>query len=199
MALSPCMDISCLDLVLQTRADPNQLLYTSRTPLMTACEHNQVQKVDILLRYGADPDLVDAKSSVTALWYAVHSGSLPCVKSLLCANVDMFLTSLSVSHQRHNTTTMQEALLQKNPHIITLLVEAGCSLLNTSEHLDKVKLNLRADIKELLEQFNNTPRPLATMAKFTIRKRLGHIGVDTKISQLPVPLYIRKFISYVGL
>ncbi|XP_060063724.1 uncharacterized protein LOC132544165 [Ylistrum balloti] len=84
----------CLDFMIQhsqNKIDLDTRNFEGLAPLHTAVEKNNLEIVDMLLRAGADINILDGKSGKTPLFYAVEHNLLPMIEFLLShgANVDL--------------------------------------------------------------------------------------------------------------
>ncbi|OWF55780.1 uncharacterized protein LOC110455694 [Mizuhopecten yessoensis] len=75
----------------QNKTDLNTRNFEGLAPLHTAVERNDIMIVDMLLRAGADINILDGKSGKTPLFYSVEHNYLPMVEFLQVngANVDL--------------------------------------------------------------------------------------------------------------
>ena len=80
-------DVSQLETLLATHADPNSTTPDGATALMAAARENRLDAVRALLKAGADPKLKN-RYGVTALYLACNNGNAPVVTELLRAGAD---------------------------------------------------------------------------------------------------------------
>ncbi|XP_033758583.1 ankycorbin-like [Pecten maximus] len=85
---------ACLEFMMQhsqNKTDLNTRNFEGLAPLHTAVERNDERIVDMLLRAGADINILDGKSGKTPLFYAVEHNFLSMIEflQLRCANVDL--------------------------------------------------------------------------------------------------------------
>ena len=87
--------------------------------LFDACERNQVDQVDELLRKPLDPDVICFALGKTALQLAAGFGHVECVSLLLEAGAEKDVTD------RHGATALHWAAIRGHLEVVQLLLEAG--------------------------------------------------------------------------
>lgn len=80
----------CAEFLLEAGLDPNAMAFTDimPTPLLLSCNDSHAELAQILLRYGADPNLQEPDSLRSPLHFAAKSLSLTLCQMLLAAGAD---------------------------------------------------------------------------------------------------------------
>lgn len=114
--LIPDGDVEAVEAMLENGADPDAMdSWSGMTPLLTAVRWRRTDIIELLGRFGADPDLPEASPSrFTALHRAAEAGDLACVLALLAAGAD---------HAKRTWLTPLD--WTADPAVIAALVQAG--------------------------------------------------------------------------
>lgn len=120
-AIKDGADVAIVTLLLNWKADPNSCTqYEQRTPLQLAIKRNNLDMIQVLLKHGADPNLVRSR---TCLQMAVDNGDLMLVKLLLDHRAEPDLVSREDEH-----TPLQTAARDGNKEIAELLLAHGANV-----------------------------------------------------------------------
>uniref|UniRef100_A0A8C8UGM1 Ankyrin repeat domain-containing protein 7 n=1 Tax=Peromyscus maniculatus bairdii TaxID=230844 RepID=A0A8C8UGM1_PERMB len=87
------------------------------TPLIKAAQCRQTECLDILLKYGADPDIIDCRGN-TALHYAVYNGDVKTAAKLL---------EYRASIEANKITPLLLALKQNKEKMAEFLINKGAN------------------------------------------------------------------------
>jgi ankyrin repeat protein len=144
-------NLKVLESRLRSGADPNALSSSHRcTPLEAAAEINAVDAIDLLVRYGADPNRASA-FGWTPLMFAVSAGKLEALQRLLASGANA--NSRSV-----HGTALSEAVEKRKVSMVEALLSAGADVPTdfTSPLLSAVNQHDLAIVRALL-RFGATP------------------------------------------
>lgn len=113
----------CIIYLLDNGFDINsQENYLSRTALIIACSYSNPNNVGLLLKEGADPNLVDENGD-SALTQAAAIGCLECIKLLISYGVN-------INEIRQGRTPLMVALYNQNDNLemVNFLLENGADI-----------------------------------------------------------------------
>nr|XP_042131351.1 ankyrin repeat domain-containing protein 36C-like isoform X7 [Peromyscus maniculatus bairdii] len=120
------------------------------TPLIKAAQCRQTECLDILLKYGADPDIIDCRGN-TALHYAVYNGDVKTAAKLL-----EYRASIEAVNE-NKITPLLLALKQNKEKMAEFLINKGantktCDFLGRSTLMYAVRCGSELIIKLLLQR-----------------------------------------------
>lgn len=219
-------DMPLLSYLLSAGADPNGINANRQSHLITSCLHQNAQFIQILLQYGADPNITFTCSCTThqvnALFCILNihcrdkGKIIPCLKVLLKANPDIPVLSnmkvkgtcirAQVNSPSDEVNAMEAALMTLDGDIITFCVEAGFCLTGNKGRLNALDTcshqsspgrfpPLKPHVRYMIEAYDNTPRSLDYLAKYAVRRCLGHVNFEAELRTLPIPQMLKDYIS----
>ena len=101
------------------------------TPLFLAAYYGQAGALEVLLKLGkVDPNQTNAYSKLTALFAAVASGSVQCVKKLIDYDADVYHRAADL----RNITPLQYAVQRNQDNIAEVLLDAHRKKQNGALH-----------------------------------------------------------------
>lgn len=116
--------VDLLERAIQQGLNIHKTVFISHTLLIEACYYGRSRCVELLLKQGADPDVVNFFGH-TALFYAIPS--IECIKLLIQANADVHYTSPD-----QNTFLMRASEIG-SLEAIQYFLEAGLDPLSTDK------------------------------------------------------------------
>lgn len=111
-----------LQLDLAKGNSPNATDFNHRTALWMAAYYDNYEAVQLLLRAGADPNIVDSGHHDTPLMFAAGNGNVDIVKALLDAKADPNIQN------NKGQTALHYAAMNSRYEVARILVSHGASL-----------------------------------------------------------------------
>ena len=125
-----CGNISCVNLLLMHKADPNLLSTYETTPLIQAAVNDHADIVSLLIEYGVNINwqrTVSNGGSQTALTRASACGHLRTVRALLARHLDANIRGADLNIRGTNGwTAVMFAACHGHVDILRELLQAGC-------------------------------------------------------------------------
>lgn len=112
-------DIEEVESLLESGIDPNIIDIEGWTPLMWATQINNLDMINLLIEYGANPDIVDYYYEETALIIATNNNYVEAIKILLENGADPNLID------SYGLTPLISAVSNSNSETIRTLLETG--------------------------------------------------------------------------
>lgn len=91
----------------------------NHTPLLLACQHLNIEIIDLLLKKSVNININDDLNGISPLHYAIYNDNLDLVKRLLHKNADINIKSTSVMAY----TPLHYAIEKENIDIVSFLME----------------------------------------------------------------------------
>ncbi|CAF0714986.1 unnamed protein product [Brachionus calyciflorus] len=120
-------------LLIDFQMDPNEKDSSDFTPLMYACEHENLDLIQILIDYKANINIINSEG-ITCMLLAIINSCPKVVKFLLSNGFD-----LNIKHV--NCSYITDASYLSDKEILLSLLEAGCDVNETKEDESGVILN----------------------------------------------------------
>ena len=199
-------DISIMKALLahEPRCEVNKANQFKDTALHVAASMNLPDKVALLIKYGADPNLCNG-ANATPLWNAVFEGATEVVRKLLLANVEMEVMSQGRYPLEHlcdeglypeSRSTLYVALENGHTDIVLLLKAAGYDIRKEtwiqSDPIPNEDLYAPFIVDWIVS--SKSPDRLENLCKSMLRKNLasepGH-DIYKKVEKLDIPQLLK--------
>ena len=170
------------------------------------CNKVSVEGVQLLLRFGADPDILN-DYGCSALWRAVYWEQIALLKELIVANVKLDVPTCGmIRHLRNRSskiiydtpkTPLYLAIDKGNFEIGMLLVRAGCNIHKERWILDRHDIPTDENNPKVLAklvQCVQTPFRLSEICRNYLRQLLGH-NIHEKVTELSLPQVLKDYLT----
>lgn len=124
----------------------NSTIINATTPLMHAARLGDIEILNTLLTYGADPTLLNADSN-GALWFACFANSEACVDSLIKAGAP-----LDTQNVNGATALIYCASAAKTPMVRQLLAAGANTELMTLDDFTALELSANRECMKMLKE-----------------------------------------------
>ena len=170
--------------------------YPHQTLLKSACQKNSVKMVELLLKYGADPNIKRCVCKCPgAINAAINDGHVEIVARLIRSGVDVNARSdcpfIGV------VLPFEAAVHCSNIYNTEMLLAYGCSGgVHSLGNKHTLKTNVDPDLQELLKEWQvhkNNVLPLKKRCRMVILNQLSP-QTDKKIKDLPLPPTLHKYL-----
>ena len=186
----------CLRILLEAGADVNVQDIMGNTALIHAGPFEKV--IVMLLDYGIDCNIQN-NFGMTALWFAAFYEYTSVVTILLRANSNPELKGL-IEDEFH-TSPLEIALKRGHYDISRRIIYSGCNNRNLARFMENADIMpvfrspagqaLKVWVREWLREV----KPLRYLARQCIRKSLGRKSVTKKVTELPLPPLLVKYVN----
>ena len=232
-----CRHVRCAAILLSAGADPNVGTARFGSPLNLAASHGNSSMVEVLMKYGAsnhtapyalhnaidvdsvlcvrillrsgaNPNVLDPEGR-TPLALAVYRGTQEAVKCLLQQNCDTELESqFRVGSQDVSYTALELSVAARQRLSTALLLMAGASTTKILPYLDVGQLQSfrsrigrrsrnRQDALEWIKwltAYLRTPKRLSQICRTVIRKSLPEVRFHVCVKALPLPSALKDYL-----
>lgn len=122
-------DLSLMRLLLENDARPNTVAVDGSTPLHQALRGNNKDKIELLLNFGANINVVD-KSGESILFLASLHGYIDLVRTI----INEGKTDVNIASRQDQMTPLMAAIYLKNIEIVKVLLDAGVNIDIKNKH-----------------------------------------------------------------
>ena len=166
--------------------------------LITVCQIGSVKMVKLLLEHGVDPNInmceAELPSTINVAIFNQHVEVIACfIRGGVNVNTRSYHASMGMM------LPFEVAVYLNHINAAEMLLVTGCShgVLSLDRNNHKLKYNINSKMRNLLKKWNvhnNAVLPLQQRCRMVI---LNHLSpqADKKITELPLPLVLIKYLS----
>ena len=166
--------------------------------LIDACQRGSVKMVKLLLQHGIDPNInVCAEKHPSTINVAIFRQHVEVIACFIRGGVNVNTRSYQASMGM--MLPFEFAVYRNHIYAAEMLLVTGCSygVLSLDRKNHKLKENISSEMQTLLKKWNvhhNAVLPLQQRCRMVI---LNHLSpqADKKITELPLPLVLIKYLS----